>query len=35
MCCASAAGQSAGMPMPRGIGGTRWATGRESSTTTR
>ena len=35
MCCAAAVGQSPGMPMPRGIGGTRWATGRESSTTTR
>jgi hypothetical protein len=35
MCCAAAVGQSPGMPMPRGIGGTRRATGRESSTTTR
>jgi hypothetical protein len=35
LCCAAAVGQSAGMPMPRAVGGTRWATGRESSTTTR
>jgi hypothetical protein len=34
-CCAAAAGLIAGMPMPRAVGGTRWATGRESSTTTR
>ena len=26
---------SAGMMMPRAVGGTRWATGKESSTTTR
>ena len=34
-CCAAAAGQIAGIPIPRAVGGTRWATGRESSTTTR
>ena len=34
-CCAAAAGQVAGMPVSRAVGGTRWATGRESSTTTR
>jgi hypothetical protein len=33
-CCAAAAGQVAEMPMPRAEGGTRWATGKESSTTT-
>jgi hypothetical protein len=35
LCCAAGAGQSAAMPMPRDVGGTRWATGRKSSTTTR
>jgi hypothetical protein len=35
LCCAAAAGRIAGMPMPRAVGGTRWATGRESSTTMR
>jgi Asp/Glu/hydantoin racemase len=34
-CCAAAADQRAAMSMPRAVGGTRWATGRESSTTTR
>ena len=33
--CAAAVGKSARMPMPRAVGGTRWATGRESLTTTR
>jgi hypothetical protein len=35
LCCAAAAGQGAAMSMPRAVGGTRWATGRESSTMTR
>ncbi len=35
LCCAAAAGHSAEMPLHRAVGGTRRATGRESSTTTR
>ena len=35
LCGAAEAGKSSRMTMSRAVGGTRWATGRESSTTTR